>query len=91
MYTKDALLRNKTGLHARPASVFVDMAKKFESKILVENLDDAADGSVNAKSIVMLLSLGLSGGTRIRISANGEDENVAVDALVQLVENEFAD
>lgn len=91
MYTRDTQLLNKTGLHARPATLFVDTAKKYSSKIKIENLDDPSEGAVNAKSVIMLLTLGLSCGTHVRISAVGDDEEEAVDALVHLIENVIQD
>lgn len=87
MYIKDTVIQNKTGLHARPASVFIDKAKKYASKITIENLDTPEEGAVSAKSIMMLLTLGLACGTNVRITANGTDEVEAVDGLVELIAN----
>lgn len=90
MYSKTVTIVNKTGLHARPASEFVSKASKFKSKITIKkNVDGASEA--NAKSIVILLTLGLSKGTEIVISADGEDEKDAVDTLVQLVESGFGE
>ena len=87
MYTKKILLKNKSGLHARPASELVALAKKFESKITVRNADDENALPVNAKSIVRLLSAGLSAGTTIEVFAEGQDEAEAVTALIHLIEH----
>lgn len=89
MVKKDTRIQNSTGLHARPASVFINAAKKFTSKITIKNLDDPDAEAVNAKSIVMLLMLGLSCGTNVQICAEGEDEALAADSLVNLIENEL--
>lgn len=87
MFARETQLQNATGLHARPATQFVEASKKYASKITIENMDDPSEGAVNAKSIIMLLTLGLSQGTHIRIAANGTDETEAVNALVNLIEN----
>jgi len=90
MYKKETIVINATGLHARPASDFVKEAKKFEAKINIRKLDDTGEG-VNAKSIMRLLSAGISKGTKIEISAEGADETAAVDALVALIESGFGE
>ena len=84
MVTRQVTIKNRTGLHARPASNFVLEAKKYESKIQVRRLDSEA---VNAKSIVMLLAEGLTQGTEIEIIADGADEELAVGNLVMLIES----
>lgn len=90
MTTKQTTIINKTGLHARPASDFVLRAKKFESKITLKNLD-AAGETVNAKSIVRLLAEGIGQGTKIEITADGSDEQNAVQELVALIETGFGE
>ena len=80
-------IENKTGIHARPASVFVQTAAKFKSKVQVQAKGKTAD----AKSILMLMSLGLSKGTEITISADGPDEADAVAALKELIETKFGE
>ena len=84
MYTQEITVNNEVGLHARPASEFVAAAKRFQSKITVQNLDDPSCAPVNAKSIVLLLAEGLAKGTHIQIAANGEDEKTAVAELKEL-------
>lgn len=87
MYAKSTTIQNKTGLHARPASDFVSKAKSFQSDVFLQKLNDPAHpNKVNAKSIVMVLTLGLSQGQEIEISASGEDEAAAVDTLVALLD-----
>ena len=89
MYTKTATVKNETGLHARPASEFIACAKQFESKLLIKLLSSGEE--VNAKSIVMLLSLGAGQGELVQISADGEDETQAVDTLVDLIHSGFGE
>ena len=90
MYKRQTTIVNPTGLHARPASDFVSTAKKFSSKISITDLN-ASNQPVNAKSILILLSLGLGQGTAIEISADGTDETEDVDSLVALIETGFED
>lgn len=75
------VVRLKTGLHARPAALFVQEANKYSSEIFVEK----EDKKVNAKSIMGIMSLAISTGTEIYISAEGTDAEQAVNALVSLV------
>lgn len=84
MYTKQTVIKNATGLHARAAADFVGLAGKFQSKIVIRSLADG--GEANAKSIIMVLSLGLSQGSAVEIFARGSDEVAAVDALVAWIE-----
>ena len=87
MYVKDVTVQNQVGLHARPATFFIQKANEFKSSIWVEK----EDRRVNAKSLLGVLSLGIMGGTTIRILAGGPDEETAVDELVKLVESGFAE
>lgn len=89
MYQKSIAIKNHSGLHARPASEFINCAKKFKSKITIGRAN--GEEKVNAKSIVLLLSLGLSQGETVEINASGEDEKEAVDALVALIDSGFDD
>ena len=89
MYTRNVLIQNRTGLHARPASEFVARAAEFKSKITIRGVDD--EDSVDAKSVMLLLSIGLGQGDEVVISAKGEDETEAVDALVALIETKFGE
>ena len=87
------VVNNKVGLHARPASLFVQEAAKFSSDIKVscQDPDTGEQREANAKSILGILTLGVFKGTEIHIQAEGDDEDVAVDALVSLVENDFGE
>jgi multiphosphoryl transfer protein len=73
----DLVIRNKTGLHARPARVFVDIAKQFESTIRIGH----GEKRVNAKSLISVLTLGVASGQRISIDVDGVDEAAALAAL----------
>ena len=74
---------NKTGLHARPAALFVKKAQEFSSEILVLREDKTA----SAKSILAVMSLNVNQGAKITIKAEGEDASQAVEALAQLVQS----
>ena len=87
IYVKDVLVQNQVGLHARPATFFIQKANEFKSSIWVEK----EERRVNAKSLLGVLSLGIMGGTKIRIIAGGPDEEQAVEELVKLVESGFAE
>ncbi|MBP7212780.1 MAG: HPr family phosphocarrier protein [Anaerolineaceae bacterium] len=91
MYSKKTELKNVSGLHARPASEFVAMAKSFESKVTVQRLDDPEAQAANAKSIIKILAQGISVGTPIEIAADGPDEQEAVDKLIELVDSKFGE
>lgn len=80
-------IENKTGIHARPASVFVNKANSFKSKVQIK----AKGKTVDAKSILMIMSLGLSKGTEITICADGADEAEAVAQLKALVDSKFGE
>jgi len=89
MYTRNVIIQNRTGIHARPASEFVACAGQFQSKVTVRPVNEEDD--VNAKSIMLILALGLGQGDEIVITAKGEDETEVVDALVALVESKFGE
>ena len=76
---------NPNGIHARPASLFIQEAKKFQSKITVENLGTGK--AKDAKSILGVMSLGMTKGTEIRIVAEGPDEEAAIQAMQQFVDS----
>ena len=90
MYKKKIKIVNPTGLHARPASDFVATAKKFTSKIKIKDLT-ADEKPANAKSILTVLALGLAKGTEAEITAEGEDEEQAVESLAALIESGFGE
>lgn len=83
MIEKTALITNKTGLHARPASSFVNKAKTFSSCITICMNSETA----NAKSMISVLGLGIDCGMKVSITASGPDEQEAVTQLVELLEN----
>ena len=87
------VVNNKVGLHARPASLFVQAAAKFNSDINVSCQDPETkeDRKANAKSILGILTLGVFQGKEITIEAEGEDEDTAVDTLVALVKDDFGE
>jgi len=87
MCMKDVEVKNQVGLHARPATFFIQKANEYKSSIWVEK----EERRVNAKSLLGILSLGIVGGAKIRIIADGSDEQLAVDGLVKLVEGGFSE
>ena len=89
MYEKTTTVVNKTGIHARPASVFVTASKAYASKVTIKN--NTTGKAADAKSILMLLTLALSKGTEVTVSAEGEDEVKAVDELVALIDSGFGE
>ena len=78
------------GLHARPASIFVQTANKFASDIRVQNLTDQSN-IANAKSILSVLTLGVSQNHTIEINAEGEDSDQAIETLKALIEDNFGE
>jgi phosphocarrier protein HPr len=87
MHEVTLVVRHEVGLHARPAALFVQTAKKFKSAISVGK----DDMEVNAKSILSILTLGVNQNTVIKIKADGEDEEEAVKALEELIESNFGE
>ena len=87
MYMKEAVVNNQVGLHARPATFFIQKANEFKSSIWVEKDEQR----VNAKSLLGVLSLGIVKGTTITLIADGADEKEAVEALVELVKDNFGE
>ena len=83
MITKEITIRNSSGLHARPASMWVQMASRYQSsiKIKVNNVE------VDGKSILGILSLGLASGSQFELIVDGEDEQEAAESLETLVNN----
>jgi len=76
-------IKNKTGLHARPAAMFVETARKFKSEIIIFK----GSNSANAKNILQVLALGIEYGDEILLKVSGEDEGNALKELVHLVED----
>ena len=87
MKTRDIVITNTHGLHARPATFFIQKANCYKSSIWVEK----DDRKVNAKSLLGILSLGIAKGMTIRLIADGPDEDAAIDGLEALVNSGFAE
>ncbi len=87
MLSKDVIVQNQVGLHARPATFFIQKANNFKSNIWVSK----QDRKVNAKSLLGVLSLGIIKGTTITVIADGEDEEEAINTLVELIDSNFDD
>ncbi|MEW5815155.1 MAG: HPr family phosphocarrier protein [Spirochaetota bacterium] len=85
MVEKEVTIKNRAGIHARPAALIVQTANKYESQIYLEK----ENNRINSKSIMGILTLGASYNTNLRIIAEGNDENEAVEAIGQLFENRF--
>ncbi len=83
MITKEITITNSSGLHARPASLWVQMASRYQSSIIIK----ANDSEVNGKSILGILSLGLTAGSKFELIVDGEDEQEAAGNLEALVIN----
>lgn len=91
MVTKCTFIKNESGLHARPASEFVQSASKFSSVIKVSRLSEKEKETANAKSIMDVLLLGLCKGEHVEVQADGEDEEVAVSTLISLIDSGFGE
>ena len=87
MVSRSVTIQNSVGLHARPATFFIQKANSYKCSIWVEK----EDCRVNAKSLLGVLSLGISKGMTITLIADGNDEAEAVDGLVELVNSGFAE
>lgn len=87
MYEKEVTVQNQVGLHARPATFFIQKANEFKSNIWVEK----DERKVSAKSLLGVLSLGITRGTNVKIVADGNDEVNAINALTTLVGSEFTE
>lgn len=87
MFSKEVVVQNQVGLHARPATFFIQKANEFKSTIWVEK----EERKVNAKSLLGVLSLGITKGTSISIIADGADEQEAVTTLVNLIASNFTE
>ncbi|NMB30399.1 MAG: HPr family phosphocarrier protein [Clostridiales bacterium] len=87
MFVKNVVVQNQVGLHARPATFFIQKANEYKASIWVEK----DERRVNAKSLLGILSLGIVGGTSIKIIADGADEQAAVEGLIKLIESGFTE
>ena len=87
MISKEVLINNQVGLHARPATFFIQKANEFKSSIWVEK----DERRVNAKSLLGVLSLGIVKGTTITLIADGSDQEEAIETLSKLIESDFTE
>ena len=87
MISKEVVINNQVGLHARPATFFIQKANEFKSSIWVEK----EDRRVNAKSLLGVLSLGIVKGTAITLIADGTDEEEAISTLAELIDSDFTE
>ena len=87
MVSKEVVINNQVGLHARPATFFIQKANEFKCSIWVEK----EERRVNAKSLLGVLSLGIVKGTTINIIADGADEDEAIETLATLVASDFSE
>ncbi len=87
MVIKETVVNNQVGLHARPATFFIQKANEYKSSIWVEK----DDRRVNAKSLLGVLSLGIVKGTSISLIDDGPDENEALEGLAELISTNFCE
>jgi len=85
MTRKEVTIKNRAGIHARPAALIVKVANSFSSEIFMEKNGD----KINAKSIMGIITLGAAYNSTLSIIADGKDETAAVDAIAALFENRF--
>ena len=85
MVEKNVVVKNRAGIHARPAASIVKLANKFKADIKIKKEND----EINAKSIMGIITLAATFQTELKIIADGEDEAAAVEALYNLFENKF--
>ncbi|MCL4297686.1 MAG: HPr family phosphocarrier protein [Anaerolineae bacterium] len=90
MQSNTFIIQNEVGLHARPAALFVQTAAKFKAKIKVRN---ATRGTpfIDAKSILSVLGLAVAKGHEIEVTAEGEDEETALETIARLIEGDFTE
>jgi len=81
---KELVVKNKQGLHARPAALFVQIANKFDSRVIVKRDDE----EVNGKSIMGILMLGAERGSVIVLEVDGDDAALAMEELEKIISNE---
>ncbi len=88
MLSKETILLNEEGLHVRPAQLLVKEAGRFQSRLTMN-----ADGNqeIDLKSILGIMTLGLAKGDKVTVSAEGEDEEEALHAIINLIESKFGE
>lgn len=87
MISKNVTIQNNVGLHARPATFFIQKANTYQSSVWVEK----EDRRVNAKSLLGVLSLGITKGMTVTLTADGSDEKEAIDGLAELIDTNFGE
>ncbi len=87
MVSKEVVINNQVGLHARPATFFIQKANEYKCSIWVEK----DERRVNAKSLLGVLSLGIVKGTKVNIIADGTDEEEAIATLMALIDSDFSE
>lgn len=87
MISRDVVINNASGLHARPATFFIQKANSFKSSIWIEK----DDRKVNAKSLLGVLSLGIAKDMTVTLIADGQDENAAISGLTELIDSGFSE
>ncbi len=87
MISRDVVITNTSGLHARPATFFIQKANSYSCSIWIEK----EDRKVNAKSLLGVLSLGIAKGMTVKLIADGKEENEALDGLAELIDSGFAE
>ena len=85
MVSKEVTIKNRAGIHARPAALIVQTANEYDAQIYLEK----ENNRINSKSIMGIITLGASYNTKLQVVAEGDDEEEAVDAIVKLFENRF--
>ena len=87
MISRDIVITNTSGLHARPATFFIQKANSYSSSVWIEK----DERKVNAKSLLGVLSLGIAKGMTVTLIADGPDEDAAISGLVELIESGFSE
>ncbi len=85
MQTQEVTIKNRAGIHARPAALIVQTANEFQCEIFLEK----DNNSINAKSIMGIITLGAGYNSLVKVKTDGSDEDDALKAIVQLFENRF--
>jgi phosphocarrier protein HPr len=88
--SRDIVICNKLGLHARPAMQFVDLANQFQSRVTVHKGGEEP-GEADGKSVMQMIILAATEGTPLRIEAEGEDADQAIEKLAELVKSKFGE
>ena len=87
MKKEKTTIKNETGLHARPASELVKLASTFKCEVFVT----AGEKRVNAKSILAIMSAGVKANTEVEIECNGEEEDIAMEKILEAINNKFGE